>query len=125
MQFSCGKELTIFLRTISPTFHTSSFASSPITVLACGNINYYTYTLYRTQIMNTLSAAAAATRTRHFFVPSADKVQPEKTQIEVCEVNLISWVVHFCDLASFPGPRPASHRLQYGKAGEGLVHFLT
>ena len=29
------------------------------------------------------------------------------------------------NLASFPGPRPASHRLQYGKAGEGLVHFLT
>ena len=28
-------------------------------------------------------------------------------------------------LASFPGPRPASRRLQYGKAGEGLVHFLT
>ena len=28
-------------------------------------------------------------------------------------------------LASFPGPRPASCRLQYGKAGEGLVHFLT
>ena len=28
-------------------------------------------------------------------------------------------------VASFPGPRPASHRLQYGKAGEGLVHFLT
>ena len=27
-------------------------------------------------------------------------------------------------LASFPGPRPASHHLQYGKAGEGLVHFL-
>ena len=28
-------------------------------------------------------------------------------------------------LASFPGPRPAFRRLQYGKAGEGLVHFLT
>ena len=28
-------------------------------------------------------------------------------------------------LASFPGPRPASCRLQYGKAGEGRVHFLT
>ena len=28
-------------------------------------------------------------------------------------------------LASFPGPRPASRHLQYGKAGEGLVHFLT
>ena len=28
-------------------------------------------------------------------------------------------------LASFPGPCPASRRLQYGKAGEGLVHFLT
>ena len=26
-------------------------------------------------------------------------------------------------LASFPGSRPASRRLQYGKAGEGLVHF--
>ena len=25
----------------------------------------------------------------------------------------------------FPGPRPASRHLQYGKAGEGLVHFLT
>ena len=24
-----------------------------------------------------------------------------------------------------PRPRPASHRLQYSKAGEGLVHFLT
>ena len=30
-----------------------------------------------------------------------------------------------CKLASFPGPRPASRCLQYGKAGEGLVHFLT
>ena len=29
-------------------------------------------------------------------------------------------------LASFPGPHPASHHLQYGiLAGEGLVHFLT
>ena len=28
-------------------------------------------------------------------------------------------------LASFPGPRPASRRLQHGKVGEGLVHFLT
>ena len=28
-------------------------------------------------------------------------------------------------VASFPGPRPAFRRLQYGKAGEGLVHFLT
>ena len=28
-------------------------------------------------------------------------------------------------VASFPGPQPASRRLQYGKAGEGLVHFLT
>ena len=28
-------------------------------------------------------------------------------------------------LASFPGPCPASRCLQYGKAGEGLVHFLT
>ena len=28
-------------------------------------------------------------------------------------------------LASFPGPRPASCRLQYGKVGEGLVRFLT
>ena len=28
-------------------------------------------------------------------------------------------------IASFPGPRPASRRMQYGKAGEGLVHFLT
>ena len=30
-------------------------------------------------------------------------------------------------LASFPGTRPASCRLQYSKAGpgEGLVHFLT
>ena len=28
-------------------------------------------------------------------------------------------------IASFPGPCPASHRFQYGKAGEGLVHFLT
>ena len=24
-----------------------------------------------------------------------------------------------------PRPRPAFHRLQYGKAGEGLVSFLT
>ena len=28
------------------------------------------------------------------------------------------------ELASFPGPRPASRHLQYGLAGEGLVHFL-
>ena len=28
-------------------------------------------------------------------------------------------------VASFPGPCPACRRLQYGKAGEGLVHFLT
>ena len=28
-------------------------------------------------------------------------------------------------LASFPGPCPASHHLQYSKVGEGLVHFLT
>ena len=28
-------------------------------------------------------------------------------------------------LASFPGPRPASRRLQYGKVGEGLVRFLA
>ena len=28
-------------------------------------------------------------------------------------------------VALFPGPRPASRRLQYGIAGEGLVHFLT
>ena len=28
-------------------------------------------------------------------------------------------------LASFPGRRPASRRLQYGKVGEDLVHFLT
>ena len=27
-------------------------------------------------------------------------------------------------LASFPGPRPASRRLQYDKVGEGLVRFL-
>ena len=27
-------------------------------------------------------------------------------------------------IASFPGPHPASRRLQYGKAREGLVHFL-
>ena len=31
--------------------------------------------------MNALSAAAA-TRTRHFFVPSADKAQPEKTKLK-------------------------------------------
>ena len=34
-------------------------------------------------------------------------------------------VSHGVSLASFPGPRPASHHLQYGKVGEGLVHFLT
>ena len=28
-------------------------------------------------------------------------------------------------IALFPGPCPASRRLQYGKAGEGLVHFFT
>ena len=28
-----------------------------------------------------------------------------------------------CVLALFPGHRPASHRLQYSKAGVGLVHF--
>ena len=26
---------------------------------------------------------------------------------------------------AFPRPHPASRRLQYGKQGEGLVHFLT
>ena len=31
--------------------------------------------------------------------------------------STVCWVI-------FPGPRPASRRLQYGKAGEGLVHFL-
>ena len=28
-------------------------------------------------------------------------------------------------LVSFPSPHPASRRLQYGKVGESLVHFLT
>ena len=28
-------------------------------------------------------------------------------------------------IASFPGPRPASHRLLYCEVGEGLVYFLT
>ena len=33
--------------------------------------------------------------------------------------NMCIWV------ASFPGLHPGSRRLQYGKVGEGLVHFIT
>ena len=39
-----------------------------------------------------------------------------------CSVELLKSCVN---VASFPGPRPASRHLQYGKAREGLVHFLT
>ena len=39
--------------------------------------------------------------------------------------NVYTYVHCVHALTLFPGPRPASHHLQYGKAGEGLVHFLT
>ena len=35
-------------------------------------------------------------------------------------IIIVSW-----DLASFPGLHPVSCCLQYGKMGEGLVHFIT
>ena len=50
-------------------------------------------------------------------------------QVEIAYLAVISHLDKLVQpgytLALFPGPRPTSHRLQYGKAGEGLVHFLT
>ena len=44
---------------------------------------------------------------------------------EVGSTKWISQSYQCHQLASSPGPRPASRPLQYGEAGEGLIHFLT
>ena len=52
-------------------------------------------------------------------------IQRSSYSTQVCSTTVVQTDSLVIFIASFPGPRPASHHLQYGKAGEGLVHFLT
>ena len=46
-----------------------------------------------------------------------------KQSVACLAIYLVTWGRPGRVIASFPGPHPASRRLQYSKVGEGLVHF--